>query len=519
MARSIHRLSTVRVNNAKPGKRRDGTPRARVYADGGGLYLQVTPGSGRTSKSWIYRYASATGKERFMGLGSLDTVSLADARERATECRRLRWQKIKDAHTAGKKKLQRRLTVQYQQSRDAQVLALLEACHALRPSRRPSRKRLASIAEVLNPWQPSDEPVRVNIKPKPNGDHRVVMDFGIRQRARQYLVASVLKAVADLHPDQYLTRGGVPAAIDRVTALLHEGYRWTFDIDIKNCYPSFTGTNLEQFIPVQKEVIANVIMATHLTVTPDHSLLYHFGPGIAGEDDPGDPVAFKEALSNARRGIPQGSAVASIAVEMLLAEPLKSLGGEARVVCYADNMLVMAKSEEDAVSITKVLWSALLAHPAGHLKPKLISLSTPGQPFEFLGHQITWGKTSVSIVPSAENEAKFASRFKKDLAAIRKPEYSSPKRNIIASDLRVYVDSWTASFSRCAGMANRKKTCLGQLQDALALAQKGGTKKNREPLLPKWTEQFPFVKFTWVRFPHMLAPDVHLSLGDRHIRG
>jgi integrase len=90
MARSIHRLSTARVKNAQPGKRPDGTPRARVYADGGGLYLQVTPGSAGNSKSWIYRYASATGKERFMGLGSLDTVTLAEAREKATECRRLR---------------------------------------------------------------------------------------------------------------------------------------------------------------------------------------------------------------------------------------------------------------------------------------------------------------------------------------------------------------------------------------------------------------------------------------------
>jgi integrase len=90
MTRSIHRLSTARVKNAKPGKRRDGRPRARVYADGGGLYLQVTPGSANDSKSWIYRYASATGKERFMGLGSLDTVTLAEARAKATDCRRLR---------------------------------------------------------------------------------------------------------------------------------------------------------------------------------------------------------------------------------------------------------------------------------------------------------------------------------------------------------------------------------------------------------------------------------------------
>jgi integrase len=90
MARGIYRLSTARVRNAKPGKRPDGTPRVQLYADGGGLYLQVTPGSGSNSKSWIYRYTSSSGKERFMGLGSLDTVSLADAREKAAECRKLR---------------------------------------------------------------------------------------------------------------------------------------------------------------------------------------------------------------------------------------------------------------------------------------------------------------------------------------------------------------------------------------------------------------------------------------------
>jgi integrase len=92
MARSIHRLSTATVKNAKLGKRRDGTPRVKLYADGGGLYLQVTPGSGRTSKSWIFRYASLAGKERFMGLGSLDTVSLAEARAKAADWRKLREQ-------------------------------------------------------------------------------------------------------------------------------------------------------------------------------------------------------------------------------------------------------------------------------------------------------------------------------------------------------------------------------------------------------------------------------------------
>lgn len=56
------------------------------YPDGDGLYLQV---SGSGSKSWIYRYTLA-GKSREMGLGSLAVLSLADARDRRDEWRRLK---------------------------------------------------------------------------------------------------------------------------------------------------------------------------------------------------------------------------------------------------------------------------------------------------------------------------------------------------------------------------------------------------------------------------------------------
>jgi len=84
MARGINRLSSAGVRNAKPG----------MHADGGGLWLQVSEGEGRTlRRSWIFRYAVA-GRERKQGLGSCITVGLADAREKAAECRRLRLQGI-----------------------------------------------------------------------------------------------------------------------------------------------------------------------------------------------------------------------------------------------------------------------------------------------------------------------------------------------------------------------------------------------------------------------------------------
>jgi hypothetical protein len=55
----------------------------RGYAnDGGGLYLRVAKGG---SKQWVFRFA-ADGRLREMGLGSIETLTLAEVREKAREC-------------------------------------------------------------------------------------------------------------------------------------------------------------------------------------------------------------------------------------------------------------------------------------------------------------------------------------------------------------------------------------------------------------------------------------------------
>lgn len=70
MAQLIGRLNALTVSRAKtPG----------MYPDGGGMYLQV---SANGARSWVYRFM-LHGKARYMGLGPLHTVSLADARRNA----------------------------------------------------------------------------------------------------------------------------------------------------------------------------------------------------------------------------------------------------------------------------------------------------------------------------------------------------------------------------------------------------------------------------------------------------
>ena len=61
-----------------------------MLPDGGNLWLQVTLGQGgHVNKSWVFRFTVNEGRPREMGLGSLNTISLAQARGKALECRKL----------------------------------------------------------------------------------------------------------------------------------------------------------------------------------------------------------------------------------------------------------------------------------------------------------------------------------------------------------------------------------------------------------------------------------------------
>ena len=74
MARLIEKLTPLGVSKKQtPGH----------YGDGGGLWLQI---SKFKSKNWVFRY-TLHGTRREMGLGPIHTVSLAEARQKAKECR------------------------------------------------------------------------------------------------------------------------------------------------------------------------------------------------------------------------------------------------------------------------------------------------------------------------------------------------------------------------------------------------------------------------------------------------
>jgi integrase len=84
MPRHVGMLSSRRVATAKPQKGRT----SLVLSDGANLYLQCTlADDGKTvRKSWTFRYG-LDGKRHEMGLGSANTFSLPEARQRARTLR------------------------------------------------------------------------------------------------------------------------------------------------------------------------------------------------------------------------------------------------------------------------------------------------------------------------------------------------------------------------------------------------------------------------------------------------
>ena len=214
---------------------------------------------------------------------------------------------IRAAHDAGKRKKADQLVCRYLASFDARYLATLEAYQTLKGIK-PDPSILPAVARSLNAWAGSEENVLIRLVPRPGKPDwpRMTFKFGLENRALQLLVLKLLKAQADLHPNQYLMRG-THAAIERVVELLNAGYAWAIETDIHNCYPSFDGEKVPELLPVPKEVTRRVFLCGTYTI-----LLYSgtFGPA----DEPGDDeeLIASDLFADARRGLPQGSAASPL---------------------------------------------------------------------------------------------------------------------------------------------------------------------------------------------------------------
>jgi hypothetical protein len=331
------------------------------------------------------------------------------------------------------------------------LLATIEADEAMRSNLGAAgltKAEQEAIAGKLDPWKGTEEPVSGYWKKKSSGKgHRFICKFGLENRALQYLVRDVLIAQLELHPNQYATRGGVHAAIKHTKQALSDGYLWAAELDIKDCYPSFDESKLPNLLPLPKEVTDNVIISKYLNLQ---------GVGIPqvgqvegpADDDEGDLVTLAASPAAARQGIPQGSAASDIIAEAMIAIVLKQVPSPGVIVAYADNILLLAKSESDVASMIEALGAALEAHPVGRLRPSVKAFA-PVEPIEFLGHLLRCTEGVVRIEPSPRNLQKFETEVTRRLSCLSNTKLPSGIRRKRRKELGRYIQSWTQQFKLC----------------------------------------------------------------------
>ena len=352
-------------------------------------------------------------------------------------------------------------------SHHAHLIAVEQAYRKM--GRAVTNSDIEATAQKLNPWAGSSEPAKVSARRKGEpgaGGYRLTFDFGVENRALQYLIKAILSVIADLHPHQYGTFGP-PKAIAHVAEMMRQGYVHAVELDIIKCFPSFTEEGLNKFVPLPEKVIRHGAMASHLNCVSGN--LYDLlGPA----EDGVDPIMVTDFLAEARQGIPQGSAASCIVAEILLAPLYKSLPQIGVAIGYLDNTLLMAKNQKDLATITSALLCALKALPVGLLRPSVKSVSGPGDPVDYLGHRLTFINEEVKIAPNPENDAIFEREMKKGISKLQNAKLSPLARQRHAKNLRRYVASWAANFKLCDGIADRRASWLSKIQSACDTGQK-----------------------------------------------
>jgi hypothetical protein len=295
-------------------------------------------------------------------------------------------------------------------------------------------------------------------------DYRLTIDFGIENRALQYLLLLVLREVVELHPDQYGNRGGVHPAIKRVVEAMSEGYLWATEFDIKDFFASFEGNEALSPLPVPRRVGEKVLISEFLTLIPGPTLIC-----IAGCEGDAEHNPLSDKLVKARQGIPPGSAASSFVAEALLADTIHAIPKIGVVVAYIDNFLLLAKTKDDVVSMSKALGSALKAHPAGPFQPTIKHFNH-GEPIDFLGHRITPKNGLIRLDPDDRNHQelqKLVERVTSTCALLKKTTLPPLTRQKIAQRLERVVVSRTAWLKLCDGINEIRSQALAQINEAL----------------------------------------------------
>jgi hypothetical protein len=151
-----------------------------------------------------------------------------------------------------------------------------------------------------------------------------------------------------------------------------------------------------------------------------------------------------------------GSSASDLVAEWIISVVLKALPKSARVVCFADNIIVFCLSRKGAREVKQALTRALAQSPAGSLTfgTKEIVRLTDG--FEFLGYDFRTVRGVPTAVPTDENHRIILGKFHQRM---KRRQYDKARK---------CIERWSPQFDLWPAMDDWKDHVLSDVDDAEA---------------------------------------------------
>lgn len=229
---------------------------------------------------------------------------------------------------------------------------------------RDLERRLSLLSSALLKGRYRPSRLRHAPIPKPDGGRRHLSIPSVADRIVQTATLQVLTPHLDARMTEtswaYRPKRGVREALREVDVLFREGYTWTVDADIAKYFDR---------VPHDR-------LIDELTIWLDDERIIHlFGLWLRG-------------FSRTGRGIAQGSPISPLLANLYL-HPVDRLIAAAGypLVRYADDLVVLAKSETEALEARNVLGKLLKARGLS-LNGLKTSIRPPNETFRFLGKDI-----------------------------------------------------------------------------------------------------------------------------------
>ena len=293
---------------------------------------------------------------------------------------------VKGVHAA------RRMVRRYLLCASAKLAAVSRAWQSVHGSIKeiadPALLKLVEFAEDLFAWKPA--PGQALARPKLKRDsenYRLIHELALSQKAQDKMAASAARAVADLLPTQFNQSGKGTVKFDAWLTERMPKIQTVVTVDIPSCFDVIRRGSVEVSLLLPKRVVEAAMLKPMDRAKRLPGVLT--GIGTTNTHDVG--------TSAAKRGVPQGSALAQLASDIEIDKVLRAVGaahGSVHVAAFSDNLIFLLEDAGWLGSVQAALTEATTKQFGSDVTTALVNRIRCDKPnhFQFCRRTYSWKK-------------------------------------------------------------------------------------------------------------------------------